>query len=134
MEAGREASRTAVDGDGSVKPMFTDAQMRKLRVAVIVMGVVLLLGFAVVIGRIVYLLNRGSASTAERTAPAASPSAVAAMALSSLTLPAGAVVRSLAVSGNQLAVHFDGPAGGGILIVDVASGRTVRRIDIVTER
>ena len=110
----------------AIRPMFDDAQMRKLRLAVIGMGAVLLLGFATVIGRIVYLLNR----------PAVDPSIVAATASGAppsdirLALPAGASVRTLSLSGNRLAVHYDGPGGAGIAIVDLATGRAAQRVEI----
>ena len=44
--------------------------------------------------------------------------------------PAGATVRNLSLSGNRLAVHYDAPSGGGIAIVDLATGRTVQRIEL----
>ena len=129
-----EAAGDTRDGDlqagkadqPAVKPMFDDAQMRKLRLAVIGMGAVLLIGFTTVIGRIVYLLNR----------PAVDPSIVAATASGAppsdirLALPAGATVRTLSLSGNRLAVHYDGPSGPGIAIVDLATGRAVQRVEI----
>jgi hypothetical protein len=45
-------------GDATPPPMFSDKQLRRLKVAVIVMGLVLIVGFGVVIGRIIYLVNR----------------------------------------------------------------------------
>ena len=121
------------DGEGersAIKPMFDDAQMRKLRLAVIGMGAVLLLGFATVIGRIVYLLNR----------PAVDPSIVAVTSAGAppsdirLALPAGATVRNLSFSGNRLAVHYDGPSGPGIAIVDLATGHTAQTIAVTPGR
>jgi hypothetical protein len=103
--------------------LMTPQQLRMLRRAVIGMGVVLVLGFALVIGRIVFLLNSPQADVAM---PAASPSQPAA----ALTLPAGAVVKTLSLSGRQLAVHFDGPGGSGIVIVDTGTGAVLQRITI----
>jgi hypothetical protein len=99
--------------------MYTPSQMRLLRIAVIVMGVILLLGFATVIGRIVYLLNTGPRpvgaslpGTAEIAAPLKAPP--------SIELPAGAVVKHMALSGNRLAIHYETPSGAGIRIIDIA--------------
>ncbi len=119
----------AVDADDdqpAIKPMFDDAQMRKLRLAVIGMGAVLLLGFATVIGRIVYLLNRPAVDAANvaATTVGAPPSDIR------LALPAGASVRNLSLLGNRLAVHYDAPSGPGIAIVDLATGRAVQTIAI----
>jgi hypothetical protein len=50
-----------------------------------------------------------------------------------LALPDGAQVRSMSLSGDRLAVHFDAPGGGGIAIVDLASGQAVSRIELVPE-
>ncbi|MGE0767824.1 MAG: hypothetical protein AB7L90_15280 [Hyphomicrobiaceae bacterium] len=115
--------RPAANPPGSatdIPPMYSASQLRLLRIAVIVMGIVLLLGFATVIGRIVYLLN-----AAPKPAPDASEGSVAASApLGSpvaLALPKGAVVRHLALSGNRLAIHYESPAGAGIRIVDLVS-------------
>ena len=115
-----------LDSDSRATPaaMFTDVQMRRLKLAVIGMGLILILGFALVIGRVVYLLNRTDAPTA--SAPSKS------LADSSLMLPAGAVVRHVALSGNRLAVHYDAPAGAAIAIVDIASGSVVHRLKLET--
>jgi hypothetical protein len=91
------------------------------------MGVVLLLGFALVIGRIVQLMNRSSAA---QDAQSAAPAAAGLAPEARLALPAGAVIRTMSLAGNRLAVHYDSPAGGGIAIVDLASGRVVQRIQI----
>lgn len=100
--------------------MYTPSQMRLLRIAVIVMGVILLLGFATVIGRIVYLLN-----AAPKPVPAASgPAREVAAPLklpTSIELPKGAVVKHIALSDSRLAVHYDGPSGAGIRIIDLVS-------------
>ncbi len=127
------------------KPMFTDEQMRKLRFAVIGMGAVLLAGFALVIGRIVYLLNRppvdasSSDPRAAATAPLrpSAPSALSTSAPASparLALPVGAVVRHISLSGNRLAVQYEAPTGQGIQILDLATGHPVQHIDIVPEK
>ena len=100
--------------------MYTPSQMRLLRIAVIVMGVILLLGFATVIGRLVYLLNAApktalpaAGATRHVSAPLPVPTAIA--------LPKGAVVRHIAISESRLAIHFDAPSGAGIRIVDLAA-------------
>jgi hypothetical protein len=103
--------------------MFTPQQIRMLKVAVIGMGVILLLGFALVIGRIIYLVN----------APPRTDAAGAAVAPSAIALPAGASVRHIAVSGNRLVVHFEGPAGAGIRIVDLAGATPAVTLPITVE-
>lgn len=116
--------------------------MRQLKVAVIAMGVILLLGFAVVIGRIVYLVNSGPRPAATAAAPTgahggAAPASLAqlpqAQAGAALSLPKGAVVRQMALSGNRLAVYYEGPDGAGVRIVDLATGGAGLTLPIVPE-
>lgn len=111
--------------------LFTPAQERQLKYAVIGMGVILLLGFALVIGRILYLVNTdpkaaAAGSAREQGRPIAAPA--------ELPLPRGAVIRHLAVSGGVLAVHYETPSGGAIRLIDLANGGRISSIPIVEER
>ncbi|MEZ5816196.1 MAG: hypothetical protein R3D44_03855 [Hyphomicrobiaceae bacterium] len=106
-----------------IPAMFSPAQMRLLWIAVIGMGILLLVGFATVIGRIIYLTN---APPKSETAPATAPLARSLPATAPIELPKGATIRHLAISENRLAVHFEGPSGVGIRIFDLgAPGRHV---------
>ncbi len=102
-----------------------DRQVRLLRIAVIVMGVVLVCGLIAVIARIGYLATRSSPGTAYSSG-AVTPQMTAA-------LPAGASIRMMALSGDRLALHYDAPSGTGIAVLDLATGRTLSRITIVPE-
>jgi hypothetical protein len=84
------------------------------------MGVILVLGFAAVIGRIAYLVTRTGKPV---------PSTSIAKDLR-LPLPEGAAVRSLALSGDRLAVHFDTHAGAGIAILDLLTGEPVTHVKL----
>lgn len=99
---------------------FSPAQLRILKIAVVVMGVILVLGFAAVIGRIAYLVTRTGK-------PAPSTSIAKDLRL---PLPEGAAVRSLALSGDRLAVHFDTHAGAGIAILDLLTGEPVTHVQL----
>lgn len=98
---------------------------RNLKIAVIVMGVLIVLGVLAVIGRIVWLASRPAAGAAGGTAAMASSVR--------LSLPAGATIRSVSLSGDRLVVHYDAQTGAGIAILDLASGRTLSRVDLVPE-
>ncbi|MGD9805974.1 MAG: DUF6476 family protein [Hyphomicrobiaceae bacterium] len=100
--------------------MYTPAQLRMLRIAVIAMGVILLLGFATVIGRIVYLFNAAPPS-APASPPSASDMAAPLKAPASIDLPKGAIIKHLAISDNRIAIHFEAPSGAGIRIVDLVT-------------
>lgn len=110
----------AAGGTQSTDP-FSPAQLRILKIAVVVMGVILVLGFAAVIGRIAYLVTR-----------TAKPAASAAIAKDlRLPLPEGAAVRSLALSGDRLAVHFETHAGPGVAILDLLTGELITHVQLV---
>lgn len=116
-----DAHRSAAAASGGTEP-FTPRQLRILKIAVVVMGIILVAGFATVIGRIAYLLANGGAGRL--------PAAHALAAKAHLPLPAGAAVRSLALDGNRLAVHYDTPAGSGIAILDLITGEALTHIDL----
>jgi hypothetical protein len=111
------------EGAGSAQSTdpFSPVQLRILKIAVVVMGVILVLGFAAVIGRIAYLVTR----TAKPTTPTAIAKDLR------LPLPEGATVRSLALSGDRLAVHFDAHAGAGVAILDLLTGEPVTHVQFV---
>lgn len=100
-------------------------QLRMLRRAVIAMGVVLIVGFIVILARIFYLASRPGALSS-------TPAAAVLQSEPVLALPAGAAVKSTALSGNRLAVQFTAPSGDGIAILDLESGRTLSRVKIIS--
>lgn len=104
---------------------LNDPQVRALRIAVIVMGVMIVMGLVAVIGRIIYLMARPSGQAA--VAGGAIRADVTA------ALPAGAQVRNLSLQGDRIAIHYESAAGSGIAVVDLASGRTLSRIQVVPE-
>lgn len=111
----QNAKPTSSEPDLAAEQMFTDRQFRGLKVAVILMAVILIVGFGVVVGRIVYLFQRPSASVATTAQPVE-------RAERNLTLPVGAIVRHVSVAGDRLAVHYDAPSGAGIRVLDLTTG------------
>ena len=116
---GRSAAEAA---PAEARPARRDTGLvRALKILVIVLGVLLILGFFTIVARLVYLAARPSP-------PADAPAAAGTK--TSLELPAGANVRTIALSGDRLAVHYDAPSGGGIAVLDVATGRTLARVQL----
>ena len=108
-------------------PMPDGPGVRVLKYVVIGMGILIVAGVLTVIGRIVYLANQGPkqaaiATSNARLAPAAK-----------LAIPALAHVKQISMSSDRLAVHYEGPTGSAIAIVDLASGNVLSRVDLVTE-
>jgi hypothetical protein len=108
-------------GSGPLSPR----QVRALKIAVVVMGVLILLGLFTVFGRIIYLASR-PAPQVQAASQGLSPEL-------RLGLPAGAEVRHTSISGDRLAVHYEAPTGGGIVVLDVARGQVLSRIELVPE-
>lgn len=117
--------------------VFTPRQVRALKIAVIVMGILLVGGFAFVLAAIVYQASR----LGEPAAPVAGSAPVAATISTStalpegleLAIPKGATVTTLALDGDRLAVHLVGPAGAEIAVIDLASGKVLARVKLKPE-
>jgi hypothetical protein len=100
-----------------------DARLqRNLKIVVIALAVLLVAGLATVIGRIIYL---ASGKPAQRAA-----SGLALAPETSLQLPAGAQVRSISLSGDRLAVHYEAAGAEGIAVLDLLSGRPITAVGI----
>jgi hypothetical protein len=48
-------------------------------------------------------------------------------------LPPGALVRQTSISGDRLAVQYEAPSGAGIVVLDLASGQIVSRVELAPE-
>lgn len=109
---------------------FTPAQMRALKIAIVVMSVILVLGFGAIIARLYYLATQPASSA---PGVAGRISGVPLTPEISLALPAGAQVRtmSLAAGGDRLAVHFEAPTGPGIVVLDLPSGKVASRVRLL---
>jgi len=105
--------------------VFSPRQVRILKVAVIVMGVLLVGGFAFVLAAIVYQASRPAQDagvTATRVVPGQGGLSI------DLPVPPGAAVSAMSLDGNRLAVHLNGPAGPEIAIIDLATGNVVAHV------
>jgi hypothetical protein len=110
--------------------------IRWLRFAVVGMGVILILGLATMVARIVYLTTRPAVAVsvtpdAKQTNAQGTATIASDMALA---LPLGAKVRTQSLSGNRLSVHYDGPGGEGIVILDLETGRTISQVRIQSSK
>ncbi len=121
MTAASEPDNTPLPGT-----VFSPRQVRVLKIAVIVMGLLLVGGFAFVLAAIVYQASRagqGATTGAEAAGALASPEFA-------LPIPKDATVGSLALDGDRLAVHLTWPEGGEIAVIDLRSGKLIARIKL----
>lgn len=107
--------------------IFTPRQVRMLKWAVVVMGIMLVGGFALIMGAIVYQASnlRESGSAAVTT----SSSEV----IRALNVPEGMSVSHIALGDNRLAIHLTGPGASEIRVIDLGTGAVVSRIPLQRE-
>ncbi len=102
--------------------VFTPRHVRVLKIAVITMGILLVGGFAFVLAAIVYQASRGGQSGAG--AGGAVPGALE----TELAIPKDAIVTSLSLDGDRVALHLNSTAGPEIAVVDLKTGKVIARI------
>jgi hypothetical protein len=103
-----------------------------LNFIVIFLGILLVLGFAVVVGTIVYRLANSDEPAAAEISPAVIEGAEAARLLEaiSLSLPEGSEIIGHDLDGGRLAIRFRGAGRTEIWIVDLASGEVISRVTL----
>ncbi len=104
--------------------VFSPRQVRILKVAVIVMGVLLVGGFAFVLAAIVYQASHSAQKTSV-------PARVGEGARDiDLPMAAGTKISAMALDGDRLAVHLDGASGEEVAIIDLATGKLIARVKL----
>jgi uncharacterized protein DUF6476 len=97
--------------------------MRTLKILVVVMGVMILAGFATLLAVIAGRLSRGVSETASSQSFAASP----------IEIPAGARIETLGAGGDRLVLDLVLPDGNRqLIIIDLATGRRLGAIPLRT--
>jgi hypothetical protein len=110
--------------------VFTRRQVRVLKIAVIVMGILLVVGFGLVMVAIVYQASQLPDKESQAPARAA---AVPPEAQTELAIPPGAKVTSLALDGDRLALHLESSAGPEVVVVEIGTGKVLSRIKLKAE-
>jgi hypothetical protein len=109
---------------------LSPGQVRALQIAIVVMGIMIVLGILGVVARMFYLAsNRPPQATRAATAAAGPSLATDAR----IQLLAGSTVKSVTLDGDRMALHYESATGAGIAIVDLPSGRVVSRFRIEPE-
>jgi hypothetical protein len=106
--------------------VFTPRQVRLLKIAVIVMGLLLVGGFALVLGAIVY-----QASQLGKEGQALTP---ATGVETELAIPSDATITSLALDGDRLALHLQSSAGPEIAVIDLKTGKVLTRLKVKADK
>ena len=119
-------ARVKAQDDKLPGTVFSGRQVRILKIAVIVMGILLVGGFAFVLAAIVY-----QASHAKQDVVIPVPAAnLGAAPIIELPVGQGAGLTAMSLDGNRLALHLNGADGPEIVVVDLASGKIVARVKL----
>lgn len=105
-----------------------------LKFIVIFLGILLVLGSAVVIGTIISRLGNSEppAAAAIGSAATAGPRIAKLLSEIELSLPEGSAISGHDLDGARLAIRLQGAAGVEIWIVDLTSGQVVSRVRLKT--
>lgn len=107
---------------------FSERGTRILKFAVVFMGILLIVGFMVVVITIAYrAVKLGQKAD---NPPAQVVETQGAVTEFDLAIPSGSSVSRIELDGNRMAVHVTGGTRNEILIVDVASGKLVGRVKL----
>lgn len=113
--------------------VFTPRQVRMLKIAVVVMSIALVGGFALLIIGMVHQAGQiGKEPGSAAAPPAASAPSVAADGFE-LRLKPGEAISHMALGDNRIAVHVAGPEGEEIRIIDLGTGSVVTRMPVTRE-
>ena len=108
-------------------PPDQSRKRRRLVILVITMGVLLVAGFAVMVGTIIYRISNGDSQQNEA---GALPDERAAEAVIDIVRPAGTELIGATSNGNRLTLHFRGSGSDIVLVVDMASGGVISRLEV----
>jgi hypothetical protein len=119
-------ARVKAQDDKLPGTVFSGRQVRILKIAVIVMGILLVGGFAFVLAAIVY-----QASHPKQDVAAPFPAAnMGSAPIIELPVGQGASLTLMSLDGNRLALHLNGGDGPEIVVIDLASGKIVARVQL----
>ncbi|MEM8973556.1 MAG: hypothetical protein AAGD43_15975 [Pseudomonadota bacterium] len=105
--------------DGPLSP----AGVAALKFAVVGMGVLIVVGLVLVVGRIIYLASKPKADNRSQ------PSTLAAEA--TVSIPTNARPVRTSTDGSRLSILYRGPGEKfGVVIVDLTTGRTLSHVKI----
>jgi hypothetical protein len=95
---------------------------RNLKILVSTLGILIIAA----LGAVVFKFLTLSSSTRDTAAPAPQGRNIGGEI--AFEIPRSAKVVSVSLSGDRLAIHHDGPAGVGIAVVDIETGRRIADI------
>jgi hypothetical protein len=106
---------------------FTPRQLRILKTSVIVMGVLLVLGFGLLLVGIYFQASKIGKTPASRSATTAAGDPLANL---SIAVEAGAELHEVFADQGRLILHLKRQGGSEFAVIDLATGRELQRITL----
>ena len=131
-----DVAAPAPDASATVEALPEQRLQRILKFIIVTLAILVFAGLLAAVARVIYLASApvtqplaagATPAPTSGTTPAPTP---AIRPEQSLALPAGAQVRSVSLSGNRLAVHYDVGTAAGIAVLDLQTGRTITNVVI----
>lgn len=120
--------KTAPNYSANDNGPLTAGQVKALKWAIAIMGLMIVVSLIAIVARVIYLASVKKPATKSATAITELAPA------HTIALPVGATVKSLSLQGNRLLVHYETAAGHGAAILDLATGKSLSRVRITTEK
>jgi hypothetical protein len=124
----RHATRSANDNGP-----LSSGQVKALKIAIAVMGIMIIAALLAIVGRVIYLSTNKPASVATQAVPAVTADTPAFAPEHAFSLPPGAKVVRMSLEGNRLLVHYDLAGTPHASIYDLANGKRLSGITFQTD-
>jgi hypothetical protein len=124
----RHATRSANDNGP-----LSSGQVKALKIAIVVMGIMIIAALLAIVGRVIYLSANKPASETSQALPAITASTPAFAPQHAFSLPSGAKIVRMSVEGNRLLVHYDLAGTPHATIYDLSSGTRLSDITFQTD-
>ena len=99
---------------------FTPATLRALKIAVAVMGLILVFGFAGLLIAIAYKSTQLGKTASDTALPA----------LTRVALPPGARLEGSDLDGSRMALRYRSAGSEGVMVIDLSSGRVLTTVEV----
>jgi len=120
-----EPSNRRPSSDAAQDELMREQRLqRNLKILVVGLGILILVGFAALVTKMMGLASGGKPA-AQGPAAVSIPTPAGTAANYNLELPRGAKVVSVSLSGNRLAVMHESAFGTGIAVIDLDTGKRI---------
>ena len=124
----RHATRSANDNGP-----LSSGQVKALKIAIVVMGIMIIAALLAIVGRVIYLAANKPASETSQARPAITAATPAFAPQHAFSLPSGAKIVHMSVEANRLFVQYDLAGRPHASIYDLSNGSRLSDITFQTD-